>query len=94
MVTFRGSKNVLVTFIFDRILVLFQNTSLCIINHVLGASTETGSSSFVGNNEKKKKKISVSLLLLAFKVTDDNTWLIHSIACLDQFKSGLGQSCT
>ena len=43
----------------------------------------------------KKKKIDVSLLLLAFKVTDDNTWLINlRIAYLDQFKSGLGHSCT
>jgi hypothetical protein len=54
VVTFGGSKNVLATFLFNRILVLFQNTSLCIINRVLGASTEADSSSFAGNNEKKK----------------------------------------
>jgi len=93
VVTFRGSKNILATFIFNIILVLFQNTVLCIINRVLGASTETVSSSFAGKNEKKT--VDVSLLLLAFKVTDDNTWLIHlKIAYLDQFKSGLGHSCT
>jgi hypothetical protein len=93
MVTFRGSKTVLATFLFNRILVLFQNTSPCIINRVLGASTETGSSSFAGNNEKKK--INVSLLLLAFKFTDDSTWLVYlRIACLDRFKSGLGHFCT
>jgi len=81
VVAFRGRKNVLATFVFNRILVLLQNTNLCIINRVLGVSTETVASSFAGN----KKKINASLLLLAFKVTDDNTWLIHLIACLDQF---------
>jgi hypothetical protein len=84
MGTFRGSNNVLATFIFNRILVLFQNTSVCIINRVLGTSTETGSSSFAGKNEKKK--FNVSLLLLAFKVTDYDAWLIHlRIACLHQY---------
>jgi hypothetical protein len=54
VVTFRGSKNVLATSIFNIILVLFQNTSLCIINRVLGASKKTGSSSFTGKKKKKK----------------------------------------
>lgn len=52
VVAFRGSKNILAMFIFNRILVLFRNTNLCIISRVLGASTESGSSSFAGNKKK------------------------------------------
>jgi hypothetical protein len=88
MITFRGSKNVLATFIFNRILVLFQNTSLCIITVFLEQVQKQFPQVLI---KKKKKKINVFLLLLAFKVTDDNIWLIHlRIACLDQLKSGLG----
>jgi hypothetical protein len=85
----RGSKDVFSTFSFHIILVLFQNTSLCVINCVLGASKETGSSGYAGSNEKIKIGM-VCVILLMFKIIDDNARIIHlRIGCVDQFKLGL-----